>query len=114
VQVCQERIIICVCVQPGLLQLFRTRLAENRACSTGSGVRAWCLPQGYDAGLRPNAPALPEWVCVCPIPFIMEILMLQLHANSIDRKVCVPPNAVPLALAAALGQRSKHRREETR
>lgn len=43
---------------------------------------------------------LLERVYVCPILFIIEILILQLHANSIDRKVCVPPNGVPLLLIA--------------
>lgn len=68
----------------------------------------WCR-------IEANVLALPERVYVCPILFIIEILMLQLHANSIDNKnVCVPPNPFPLLLiAAAWGQSIKYRREET-
>lgn len=52
-QVCQERIIICVHVQLRLLQLFRSRLVEKRGCSAGLQVRASFLPLGYGAALRP-------------------------------------------------------------
>lgn len=52
-QVCQERIIICIYAQLGLLQLFRSPLVEKRGCSTGSGIRASFLLLGYGATLRP-------------------------------------------------------------
>lgn len=99
VQLCQERIIICVCVRLGLSQLFRP-LWKKKSCSTGSGIRAWFLPQGYPQGYGTGL-ALLQRVYVCSSLFIVQILVLQLHANSSDGKVCVPPNAISLLLIAA-------------
>lgn len=66
VQVCQERIIICVCVQEGLSQLFRTLLVEKNKIKKsltllGQGFRAALCYQG--AGLEAKVLALFVQLC---------------------------------------------------
>lgn len=51
-------------MQLGLLQLFKTWPVSERDCSIGSRIRAWFLPQGYGAGLRPMGWVSGEGLCL--------------------------------------------------
>lgn len=99
-------------MQLGLSQFFRTQLLEKKSCSTESEsrVRAWLLPQRFGAGLRPM-----HWLFLERPMFVQLCLSCKywLHADNIGRKVCVPPDAVSLLLAAVVwGQNTECRRGE--